>query len=147
MKSRIVWKDKSKRIVLKSVLIGHFAMWAVRQSPYLSPNDLDTGIEEFNENFVSSTKIGNADIIETTYIELEDNIKNAISYSDTISSWNIAKKGAGPIFVSMYSEPKPDYDFIDLEALARNIAQSVWLEISYNDGAFESVAAKNNGKN
>jgi predicted oxidoreductase len=137
MKQKLVWEDKSTRVVMKSVVVGHFAMWAVRQSPYLLPDNLDKGIEEFDKYLIYTINTCNEYLIEATYTELKDNIKRAITKSDIISSWNVAKKGSGPVFVSRYSKPKSDYDFIDLDALARNIAQSVWLELCYDDGAFE----------
>lgn len=137
MKKNLVWNDTLSRIVLKNVVVGHFAMWAVRQSPYLLPEELDKGIEEFDKQLHSNIKAGNVTLIETTYSDLKGNIENAISNSKIISSWNVSKKGSGPVFVSSYSEPKPDYDFIDLDALSRNIAQSVWLELFYDDGGFE----------
>lgn len=126
-----IWRDKSTQTILKSVVVGHFAMWVVRQSPYLFPEHLDDGIEEFNKNLISNFKVGDVDFLETTYIAVRENIKAAISNSDTISSWSVAKEGAGPAFVSAYSHPKKEYDFIDLDALARNISQSVWLELGY----------------
>ena len=129
MKKKLVWKDTSTRVVLKSVVVGHFAMWAIRQSPYLFPESLDEGINEFNECLVFKKKIGDAELIETTYTDLKGKISDAISNTNIISSWNIAKKRRGSIMVSCYSYPKLDYDFIDLDALARNIAQSVWLEL------------------
>lgn len=110
---------------------------AVRQSPYLLPESLEKGIEKFNECLVFEKKIGDEELIETTYSDLKEKISNAISNSDIISSWNTAKKGSGDVFVSAYSEPEPDYDFIDLDALARNTAQSIWLEIFYDVGGFE----------
>lgn len=137
MEMERLWKDKSNRIVLKRVVAGHFAMYAVRQSPYLFPEQLEKGIEAFNKYLIPSDKVCSEDFIETTYTELRDNIRNAITNSDIITSWSIAKKGTGNVFVSAYSKPKPDYDCIDLDALARNIAQSVWLELCYNNGFFD----------
>jgi hypothetical protein len=137
MKQKLVRKDISRKVILKSAVVGHFAMWAVRQSPYLLPENLDKGLKEFDKNLISNVNACNEYLIETTYTELEDNIKKALTKSDIISSWNIAKKGSGSVFVSAYSTPKPDYDFIDLDALTGNIAQSVWLELCYDEGAFE----------
>lgn len=138
MKKKLVWKDPSRRVVSKSVVVGHFAMWAVRQSPYLLPEGLDKGIKEFDGCLVFKETIGHEELIETTYTDLKGKIEDAISNSSMISSWNVAKKGSGPVFVSIYSEPEPDYDIIDLDALARNVAQSVWLELCYDEGFFES---------
>ena len=137
IKKKLVWEDIATRVVLKSVVVGHFAMWAVRQSPYLLPEELEKGIGDFDKYLISNINAGKEYMIETTYKELRDIIRNAITKSDTISLWNIAKKGTGPIFVTRYDEPEPDYDFIALDALARNVAHSVWLEIFYDDGGFE----------
>lgn len=150
MKKNLYGEDTSTRVVLKSVVIGHFAMWAVRQSPYRMPENLDKGIKEFNEGLVFKKNLGDEELIETTYYDLEGKISDVISNSGIISSWNIAKRRRGPVIASGFSYPKSDYDFIDLDALARNIAQSVWLEVCYDDGFFESkvqimmnVGAKN----
>ena len=133
MKKKLVWKDTSTRVVLKSVVVGHFAMWAARQNPYLLPESLDKGIEEFSQ----SLEFGDAALVETTCAKLQKIVSDGISESDIISSWNVAKKGTGPVFVTRYTEPEPDFDFIDLNALARNIAHSVWLELCYDEGFFE----------
>jgi hypothetical protein len=134
MKKKIVRKDESSRVVLKSVVVGHFAMWAVRQSPYLFPEELGKGIAEFDKTLHSNIEAGIETLIATTYKELKENIENTIANSKIISSWNVPKKGSGgPVFVSAYSCPKQDYDIVDLDALARNIAQSVWLELIYDD--------------
>lgn len=134
---KLVWQDLLTRTVLKETVIGHFAMAVVRQSPYLMPEYLAAGIKEFDKLLSSNIEVGNEKLIETTYIDLKKSIGKAISNSEIIYSWSIAKKGTGPVFVSSYSKPKPDYDFIDLDALARNIAQSVWLEVCYDDGFFK----------
>ena len=138
MKKKLVWEDTSTRVVLKSVVVGHFAMWVVRQSPYLLPENLDNGIKEFNESLIFKKNLGDEELIKTTYYDLKGKIRDAILNSGIISSWNIAKRGRGPVVVSCHSYPKSDYDFIDLDALARNIAQSVWLELSDDEGFFES---------
>ena len=135
MIKKIVWKDKAPRGVLKSVVIGHFTMWAIRQSPYLLPEKLHDAVEEFNRALDL-----NGVYMELTYLELRKRVSAAISNSDIILSWNIAKSGhSGPVFISRYGDPEPDDDFIDLDAMARNIAQSVWLEVCYDDGFFETL--------
>jgi hypothetical protein len=136
MKKKIVGKEKLSRIVLKRVVVGHFAMWAVRLSPYLLPAGLEKGIEELDEQLHSNIRAGDEQLIETTYADLRENIRNAISNSKTIASWNVAKMGTGPVFVSAYSHPEPDHDYIDLDAMARNIAQSVWSELFCDDRGF-----------
>ena len=146
-KKCLIRKDPSKRLILASVLVGHFGMWAIRQSPYLVPERLEEGINEFAEmlksyisNSVKASEkndavcINKCDYIEGTYTELMRCVEYAISKSAIIQSWNKSKKGECTlVFVTAYSHPHPDHDFIDLDALARNIAQSAWLEVSYDD--------------
>lgn len=133
MRKKLVWKDRLERVVLKSVVVGHFGMWAIRQSPYLLPEELEKGIEEFSQ----AQGFGNEPLLETTCANLEKIVADAISKSAVIASWNVAKKGTGMVFVSRYDKPEQDCDFIDLDALARNVAHSVWLEIFYDAGGFE----------
>lgn len=130
----LVWKDTATRVVLKSAIIGYFAMWAVRQSPYLLPEALDKGIMEFDETLDFS-----GEYIKTTCKDLENIVGTAISKGGVIQSWNIPLKGEAPsyLFVSRYDKLEPDLDFIDLDAIARNIAHSVWLEVCYDDDFFE----------
>lgn len=133
MREILVWKDKAIRCVSKSMVVGHLAMWAVRQSPYLTPDSLSAGIREFSNGF-KAEEFDHMDLAD-----LKGRIKAAIESSPIVLSWNNSKKGKHEIvFVSRFSEPHPDYDFIDLGALAGNVGRSVWLENLYDDGYFES---------
>ena len=149
MKKKLVWQDTSKKVVLKSTIMGHFAMWAVRQSPYLYPRDVHEGIEEFSDalNGVAED-IREHHCIKTTCNGLKEIVCQAISESKTVGSWNVPKKGQPQAFVAVdrYSEPDPDYDIIDLHALARNIAHSIWLELCYDDGDFETPIASSDSR-
>lgn len=131
----LVWQDILSRGILKTTVVGHFAMWAVRQSPHLLPEDLNGGIEEFND----ALDFGDDDYLSITCNNLKRIVCDAISKSETIGSWNVPKKGdpMSHVCVTRYDQPDPDHDIIDLHALARNIAHSVWLEICYDDGFFE----------
>ena len=137
IKKKLVWKDKTERTLLKSTVVSHFAMWAVRQSPYMYPENLEKGIEEFNHMLDSDNGF-----IETTCKELEESVCAAIAGCETVMSWNNAKDGSQDqfVFVSRIDKPAPDHDIICVHALARNIAHSVWLELCYDDGAFEDGA-------
>ncbi len=101
--------------------------------PYLLPKKIEKGIQEFSQLL----EFDDTAFIEITCAGLQKIIDDAILKSDIISSWNIAKKGTGNVFVSRIDKPEQDYDFIDLSAMARNIAHSVWLEIFYDEGGFE----------
>lgn len=107
-----VWNDSKQRYVLKEMIVGHFAMWAIRQSPSDQPGDLSRGVAQFLDNLPVE------DGREYTCASLRKQVEVAIKESPVTISWN---------------ETPPGVDFIDLDALARNIAHSVWLEILYND--------------
>ncbi len=129
LRSDLVWKDKKKRCVSIYTVLGNLAMWAVRQSPYGYPENLDKGLKEFEKNY-TPPEYQKMDINQ-----LEFFITQAINKSKTIKSWNNPKKGKHTmVFTSRYNTIKPDYDFIDLSALARNIKHSVWLELMYDSG-------------
>jgi len=129
LRAGLVWQDRKKRVVSKFTIIGHLAMWAVRQSPYGYPKNLKKGLREFEDNYTPP------DYQEMTIKQLQVFIAEAIEKSPTIKSWNNPKKGKHTmVFTSRYNSIKPDYDFIDLSALGRNIKHSVWLEEMYDDG-------------
>lgn len=138
MKSKLVWQDGIKRVVLKSTVLAHFTMWAVRQSPYLYPEKLAKGIEEMSIALGMDVSYGGG-FIETTCTGLGRIVRDSIELCVTVQSWNDAKDGSTEpyIFTTRYGEPHPDSDIIGLDALARNIAHSVWLELCYDDGWFE----------
>jgi len=129
LRTDLVWQDKKKRVVSEKMVIGHLAMWAVRQSPYGYPKNLKKGIEEFKEHYSPP------DYQKMSIKQLQIFIAEAITKSPTITSWNNPKKGKHTmVFTSRYNSIKPDYDFIDLIALGKNTGHSVWLENMYDDG-------------
>lgn len=129
LRGGLVWQDKKIRCVSRHSVLGHLAMWAVRQSPYCYPEGLSKGIAEFEENYTPP------EYQKMSINQLETFIKEAIAKSPTILAWNNPKKGKHTmVFTSRYDSVKPDYDFIDLAALARNIKHSLWLEMMYDDG-------------
>jgi len=129
MRNDLVWQDKKSRVVSKNSVVGHLAMWAVRQSPYGYPKNLDKGLKEFRKNYTPPT------YQRMKIKQLQTFIASAINKSPTIKSWNNPKKGTHKfVFTSRYNSIKPDYDFIDLTALGRNTGHSVWLENMYDDG-------------
>ena len=138
---KLVWQDTEKRGFLKSTVVGYFAMWAVRQSPYLFPDELVSGIDEFNDALVFDYDMIFDDgcYTEMTVTELEKSVCEAIAKCDTVMSWNVPKSGNACeyVFISRYDTPDQDDDIIDVHAMARNIAHSVWIETCYDDGVFK----------
>lgn len=129
LRDGLVWQDKKSRVISLNSVIGHLVMWAVRQSPYGYPKNLDKGLREFRKAY-KPPKYQKMKIKQ-----LQVFIAEAISKSPTIISWNTPKKGKHTmVFTSRYNTIKPDYDFIDLTALGRNTGHSVWLENMYEAG-------------
>jgi hypothetical protein len=129
LRTDLVWQDKKSRVVSKNMVIGHLAMWAVRQSPYGYPKNLDKGLKEFSKYYTPPA------YQRMNIKQLQNFIASAILKSPTVNSWNNPKKGKHTmVCVSRYWGIKPDYDFIDLTALGKNTGHSVWLESMYDDG-------------
>lgn len=119
---KCVWQDTEERYVLFGQIAGHIALWAIQQSPIYNPEHLNDAIKDILSYF------GNNDEQWApgewgeyyTCASLRSEIEKIISKSEVMKSWNIPQ----------------DYtnnDFIDLDALARNVAHSVWLQILYDD--------------
>ena len=105
---------------LKDVL-GAVAMWAVRQSPYACPDDLDRVLcalaVAIGPRFPESLPA------QHSLLAIEAMLRDHLLPMPQVAAWNERKNGRdGPGFCSAFSEPTPDDDFIDLDALVRNVA-------------------------
>lgn len=109
----------------KRNILGEIAHWAVCQSPYHRPDNLETVLDKFNEIIalipdypsMSYSQIG----------ELLEELKEIPEFM----AWNERKNGnqAEYKFLDRYSgKGNPDDDFIDLDALIRNVANSIVRE-------------------
>ena len=136
MRNKLVWKDDTTRVVLKSNVVGQFARCATNQSPYIVPDKLADGIREFGAAIGHTSEY---DFVDTTCSALEDIVCKAISMCTTVMEWNVPKSGKSYecVFVARNCTPNPDDDIIDVHALARNVAHGTWLELCYDDGWFE----------
>lgn len=114
-------------------LLGALAQWAIRQSPYLCPDNLQQALEEFNLAIPYDRTSFSGCAFETSCKGLIPFVRGLFEACPTILSWNYSKVGEPTmVFSSRYSQPGPDYDFIDLDALARNIAHSVTVANKYD---------------
>lgn len=121
-----IW-DNTSFMTSRSAVLGALASWSVRQSPYLYPDNLEKGLLEFDSVFVAD------DHFEINCNALRNQIYTVIDKCPTILGWSVPKKGRHiTVFCSRYDQPHPDYDFIDLSALARNVAHTITLEEKYS---------------
>jgi hypothetical protein len=117
-----------KRWAFQSQIAGHYASWAIRQSPYPVPDNLEQVIKDFIS--YTSDKFNSHGMANLTQDEIRDMVLEHISTCDQAKLWNERKSGnqAPYNFTSRYWKINPDDDFIDLDALAMNIARSVQEE-------------------
>jgi hypothetical protein len=118
-------------IVSHKSISGALAHWAVRQSPYTAPDNLGTAVEQFME------KWPHGDYAALSSGELALAIKETIEHCPLILAWNnpkiegVVNPELGVAVTSRFDTIKPDYDFIDLGALARNVTHDLvlWAQV------------------
>lgn len=123
---------ESGLIFSEGQLRGHLAMWVARQSPYRSVD----GVDDVGTLITTSTKandwFGPDDCRMrrfTDWRDLERWLRSAIGEHPQLTAWNTRRNGRdGNQFISRYDTPSPDDDFIDIDALFRNVAIHAWRE-------------------
>lgn len=106
---------------MRSGFLAAFAYWVVAQSPYDAP-DITLALRAFQKFVAGSVPDGAP--VKFTYEQMKEFINEKVFESiPEIEQLNHPKidTGAKYMFCSRYDSPKPDYDFIDLGALARNV--------------------------
>ena len=115
-------------IVSTSDIMGGVACWAVRQSPYPVPDNLETVLNKLNI-IMSTDNIFKEPSPDFRYSkfdfrDLETYIKSKLETIPEFTDWNNRKNKDNKSeynFVTRYNVPDPDNDFIDLGALYKNV--------------------------
>jgi hypothetical protein len=121
----------SKLFLSEGMLLGVFAKYAISQSPYYRPDNLETVIDSLHKllgDIFTNAPLG---IAEFTDNELYDLLHVALARIPEYVSWNDRKNGndAPMQFTSRYdTNDNPDDDFIDLDALERNVIREIEVE-------------------
>lgn len=127
-----VWRDEKKHLFSINDILGAFAMWAVRQSPYTCPNNLEGAIKGLSWELPKHLKFDSErfDFAELSWDEIRKALDECFDCIDFIKLWNqpISGHDAPFVFCDRYSKPIPDDDIIDLDALSRNISHSLIAE-------------------
>lgn len=117
--------------VTKNYMLGTFAKYAVAQSPYPRPENLEIVLDKFEE-LIAPVFAKNLDVGEfSDRFTLEAFIHRHLAEIPEYVAWNDRKNGndAPMKFISRYDgHTNPDDDFIDLDALERNIATEITKE-------------------
>jgi hypothetical protein len=121
----------------KRDLVALLAYWGIKQSPYTLPDDLVSVLQQFEEGLDAQWD-SNAicGIMAFTRDSLGEIMRSALMMIPEFVDWNLsaAEKAKGVkvddetrkpfLFMSRYGQPIPEHDFIDLDALIRNICNS-----------------------
>jgi hypothetical protein len=124
------WSEKKDRWTFRTEIVGHFAMWACRQSPYGTPDGLENVCKYLFASLKSCTDWGTHDMAEVSLCEINRWLRE-ILYDQGVSefdAWNRCKVVDTPnlAFASAMDGPSdPDRDFIDLDALLHNVCVSI----------------------
>lgn len=118
------------RLITHKDVIGWMAHWAVQQHPYGRPDglfDITDAIAEASQSWpdgVSSLRMWRV----AGWLEIERWLGEALKDHPVLTAWNTPHSGHTQQIVasSRYWGPKPEDDFIDIDALLRNVALSTW---------------------
>lgn len=128
--------NNKTHLVSMNQLLGHTAMWAVRQSPYVCPDNMTQALAALEDNLSQHFErlLNGFKLLRITHRNLHTMLEEAFTDIPEILSWNNPKKEQkSPLDGrDKHGLILPEYDFIDLYALARNIANST-IEESVHD--------------
>lgn len=133
------WRDERKHIVEFSELLGAVLFWAVRQSPYAHPDDLQGAAEQlaaaFDRELEWNENHKNFKYVKLSCYEIRTTLEAVFEKCPAVMAWNEPKSKHGHSFVctSRYGGPDPDDDIIGLGALARNASHTIVLERLYEE--------------
>lgn len=131
--------NKHKIFITVKTLTSSFAKHAIEQSPYRVPENLEIAVGKFHarieESFADLLKFNNkwldGKISEKEYRKRIYDIIKDPGFVE-VAKWNERKNGnkAAIRFSSIYDsdDGDPDDNFIDLDALSRNIEMETWKE-------------------
>ena len=121
------------------MIVGHFAMWAVRLSPYHIPDNLGKSIESLikfiRNNFKAEIDLDDSYIFTACESKVRKALDEFAKSNEFVREWNKPKSGDDVQFVtnSRYDSPNPDDDIIDLDALVGDICRSLHQEVEKDE--------------
>jgi hypothetical protein len=138
-----VWGHKPQMVFSDKALTSTIAMWVIKQSPYLFPENLEEAIDSIREQFLKESPDNKVEVIADDEYYFKYNIEELRVFLEKLFEsnkyfikYNQPKIVTGALMqgsASRYHKTKPDYDFIDLSALARNIAYAIGLDYFYHE--------------
>jgi len=122
----------TRRLVGIYDICANLARWVCQQHPY----HLTVHVDSANARLMklAPTKGFEPESLPMKYVkdsgEIEEFLREALDKTPEVLDWNSRKNGnESPLgFSSRYDTPVPENDFIDIDALFRNVARSTWYE-------------------
>jgi len=117
-----------KYYLSKKDFLSAFAYWVIQQSPYDTP-DIKYALNDFNiflDVMFGREKYKEYSLNDLNVLITEDVFEN-LTHIEKLNHPKI-DNGKSIMFIDRYSKPNPDYDFIDLGALAHNIKYMIIRE-------------------
>lgn len=109
----------------KNDILSGIAKWGVAQSPYHRPANLEVVLDKLNKKLTPLFKRNKFNWKKMSYEKIKEFIfKHATSIPEFVA-WNEPKLTGWSGYVTGHSDIKPDYDFIDLHALVRNVTNDI----------------------
>lgn len=129
-----VWRDRRRHWFSIDYITGAFAMWAIRQSPYVVPYGLEQSVSDMAA-LLRENAVFTDDMSELSIDEIETVLCECFDKMPIVLAWNNPKSGVPKPFCEYAHTGSydPDYDFIDLDALARNISHTLIMEQLVNE--------------
>lgn len=112
----------------KNTLLRIFSGYAISQHPFHRPPGLFDSAENFADCVLSAGKY-HLEVVKISPDKLRKVVRNFCRLHPIVVKWNKPRKGKHThVFVSRYAHPLPEYDFIDLDALAQNVYRDLIRE-------------------
>jgi hypothetical protein len=124
------WASGAQHLFSVQDIVSTFAMWAVRQSPYPWPYQLEEACQALVTKLHPLWEGAELGFRSLECMQLEDILRAACKEIPEVITWNEPKSGHDATFIAVtrFSKPAPDDDIIDLGALFRNTAHSLFAE-------------------
>lgn len=118
--------DQPLRHMFRKDVAAHFAHWAVRLSPYPCPDDLPEVLSDLTQAL--EARWPGEPYVFMPHDEVSDLLHEFIQTHPKVRLWNERKNGNSAPFQAVsihFAKPDPDNDFIDLDALCRNVTYTL----------------------
>lgn len=134
--------DENKSLIFSEKdLIGQISNWAIKMSPNIIPDNLEKVLVDFQDHinpYFERLKLEEFRLMEMTLKELQRFIHGNLITIKEFKEWNLSnyekklninyndKNRDKFKIVSKFDKLDEFYDFIDLDALVRNVSHSIY---------------------